>query len=297
MTLRGRPRWTAALAGAAALFFLLAPVRLESLGFWGRALGGAGHVLLWAGLAWLIGRILPRDRRGWPLWLGLAAFAGLAEGLQSIVGRTPEWTDWFCGAGGAALVCATWSRRGLLRWSGAVALAALPLAWECVLQWGEVRAFPVLVRPGSLWAARGWELNGVELDIEVGRGFVATPMPDGEPIVYPGFFRAPARRDWRGVQRLETAIYWPGSAPAVFAVRIDDRPGNPPYADRFQREFAVTQGWNAVAIPVAELARTSGGRPLRLDNVRQWGVFLVSDMAFDYFCLGPVVLVMQEERP
>ena len=46
-----------------------------------------------------------------------------------------------------------------------------------------------------------------------------------------------------------------------------------------------------------ELTRTPGGRPLRLDDVRQWGVFLVSDMAFDYFCLGPVVLVMQEERP
>ncbi len=297
MTLRGRPRWAAALGGAAVLLLLLAPVRLDTLGFWGRALGGAGHVLLWGGLAWLVGRALPASRRGWPLWIGLAAFAGLAEGLQSFVGRTPEWSDWFCGASGAALVCATWSRNGFLRMGSALALAACPFIWWIGLQWMEVRAFPVLARPGSFWAARGWELNGVELDVEVGRGFVATPEPDGEPTAYPGFFRAPARRDWRGLRQLKTAIYWPGTVPAVFAVRIDDRPGNPPYGDRFQREFGVTQGWNAVAIPVAELARTSGGRPLRLDDVRQWGVFLVSDVAFDYFCLGPVSLEPQEERP
>ncbi|HRT05717.1 MAG TPA: hypothetical protein P5204_08465 [Kiritimatiellia bacterium] len=276
---------------------LLAPAHFEALGFIGRALGGSGHVLLWAGLAWLFGRELPASRRGWPLWLGLAGFAGLAEVLQSYVVRTPEWSDWLYGTGGAALVCATWSRRGFLRWGGVIALAAIPLAWESGLQWGEVRAFPVLARPGSLWAARGWELNGVELDIEVGRGFVATPKPDGVPTAYPGFFRAPARRDWRGTQRLETAIFWPQADPATFAVRIDDKPGNPPYGDRFQREFIVTQGWNAVEIPVAELARTSGGRPLRLDEVRQWGVFLVSSVPFDYFCLGPVSLELQEERP
>ena len=297
MMLRGRPRWTAALAGAAVLSLLLMPVRLEPLGSWGWARGGAGHVLLWAGLAWLVGRALPASRRGWPLWLGLTAFAGLAEGLQSFVGRTPEWTDWLCGAGGAAMVCATWIRNGFLRWASVLTLAACPFIWSSGLRWTELEAFPVLARPGSLWSAHGWELNGVELDIEDGRGFVATPKPEGEPTAYPGLFRAPTRRDWRGMQTLETAIYWPGAAPAIFAVRIDDRPGNPPYADRFQREFGVTQGWNAVAIPVAELARTSGGRPLRLDTVRQWGVFLVSNVPFDYFCLGPVSLEMQEERP
>ena len=297
MELRGRPRWTAALGGAAALLLLLAPVRLEPLGFWGRALGGAGHVLLWAALAWRVGRDLSPGRRGWPVWLGLAVFAGLAEGMQSFVGRTPEWSDWVCGAGGAGLVCATWNRHGFLRWGGALVLAAIPFFWEFGLHWMEARDFPILARPGSFWAARGWVLNGVELDVEVGRGFVATPLPDAGPSAYAGMFRAPACRDWRGGRRLETAIFWPGAAPAVFAVRIDDRLGNPPYADRFQREFAVTQGWNSIAIAADELTRTPGGRPLRLDDVRQWGVFLVSDMAFDYFCLGPVVLVMQEERP
>lgn len=294
---RGQPRWTAALASAVVLFVLLVPVRLETLGTWGHALGGAGHVLLWAGLAWVIGRNLSPTQPGWPLWIGLATFAGLTEGLQSFVGRTPEWTDWLYGAAGAGIVCATWRRGGFLRWGGALALAALPFAWQIALDRQEVRAFPDLARPGSRWAARGWELNGVEFSAVPGEGFKLAPIRNAKPGPYPGLFRPPVCRDWRGMRRLETAIFWPETAAAVFAVRIDDRPGNPPYADRFQKEFAVTQGWNAVEIPVADLAHTAGGRPMRLDDVRQWGVFLVSDVPFDYFTLGPVSLDMQEERP
>lgn len=176
-------------------------------------------------------------------------------------------------------------------------MAAVPFVWLAGLHWGEVRAFPVLARPGSFWAARGWELIGVELDVDAGRGFAATPAPGAEPGVYPGLFRAPAVRNWRRAQNLKTTIYWPEAAPAIFAIRIDDRPRNPPYAERFQKEFAVTQGWNEVEIPAAELARAAGGRDLRLERIAQWGVFLVSKVPFDYFLLGPVVLDMQEECP
>ena len=96
---------------------------------------------------------------------------------------------------------------------------------------------------------------------------------------------------------MQVDLFWPEAWPAVFAVRVDDRPGNPPYAERFQKEFAVTQGWNAVRIPAGEIAQTAGGRPTRLDQVRQWGVFLVSDVPFDYFSVGIVHVELQEEQP
>ncbi|MGD9613359.1 MAG: hypothetical protein AB7V22_10735 [Kiritimatiellia bacterium] len=297
MAIRRGSRWTAALGGAAALFLLAVPLRMEPLGAMGRALGGAGHVALWAGLAWLAGRALPPNRRGWPLGIALAALAGLAEGLQSFAGRTPEWTDWLYGLGGAAIVCATWNRGGIRRWAGVLALAAFPAAWEIAMDRQEAHAFPVLARPGSLWAGRGWELNGVKLSAARKGSFNLAPDPESEAGAYPGLFRPPVCRDWRGLRALTAELFWPMAVPAVFAVRIDDRPGNPPYADRFQKEFAVTPGWNAVRIPAAEIARTAGGRPLRLDDVRLWGVFLVSDVPFDYFYLGPVGLDMQEEMP
>lgn len=96
---------------------------------------------------------------------------------------------------------------------------------------------------------------------------------------------------------MQMDLFWPEAGSAVFAVRVDDRPGNPPYAERFQKEFAVTQGWNAVRIPAEVIAQTAGGHPLHLDQVRQWGVFLVSDVPFDYFLIGTVRLDMSEEKP
>ena len=161
----------------------------------------------------------------------------------------------------------------------------------------ETRAFPVLAQPGSRWADRGWTLNGVDLRIVREEGFKLSPSSGATTFAYPGFFREPIRQDWRGIRALQTDLFWPGPTSAVFAVRVDDRPGNSPYADRFQREFAVTQGWNAVSIPVAEIQRTSGGRPMRLDHVWQWGVFLVSDVSFDYFLVSTVRLDLPEEKP
>ena len=73
---------------------------------------------------------------------------------------------------------------------------------------------------------------------------------------------------------------------------MDDLPGNPPYAERFQREFAVTQGWNHVKIPAAQWGTASGGRAMNVEAIRQWGLFLVSATeGFDYFLFAPVRLV------
>ena len=286
-------------ASGGALLLLLLPVQIQ--GGWdgraGQAVGGALHVLLFAGLAWLWTR--PRTARipRWLLWLALALVAAGMEWLQTFVGRSAEPADWLYGAAGAACVCASgrlfqrlWVRGALL-----AAVAVCSPVWELGL-WGLERcAFPVLAAPGAGWASRGWNLNAVKLSVGANRQFrVARKAPRraGQPEPYPGLFRAPVRRDWRGMAAWQTALFWPGSAPAVMAVRIDDRSGNPPYAERFQREFAVTQGWNAVRIPLADIAAA-----LEPAAIRQWGVFLVSAEAFDYFLLDAVRLEPAQEPP
>ena len=289
--------WAAALGGVAAVLFLLWPWQSAPGGRVGYALGGSAHVWLFAGLAWLLERSLPPTRRGWVPWAGLAILSAGAEGLQTFVGRSAEWSDWFYGMGGAACVCATGRWRGGLRWIPVLLLCLFPPFWELAMVRMEADAFPVLAQPGSLWADRGWSLNGVEFAVSGTEGFTLSRTSDAPPIPYPGFFREPARRDWRGIRAMQVDLFWPESLPAVFAVRVDDRPGNPPYAERFQKEFAVAQGWNAVRIPAEEIAQTAGGQPTRLDQVRQWGVFLVSDVPFDYFLIGSVRLEMQEVKP
>ncbi len=297
--MRGARRgWrAAALGGAAAALLLLLPLRLPPEGPAWRAIGGSIHVGLFAGLAWLIGRLLPPTRRGWFLWGGLAVFAAATEGLQPFVGRSAEWTDGLYGLAGAAILCGTWRWRARFRWAGVLALCLFPPVWELAMVRMETKAFPVLAQPTALWAGRGWSLNGVELAASEQKGFTLRPASRDGEFSYPGIFREATRSDWRGMRSLTADLFWPAPVPAVFAVRVDDRSGNPSYADRFQREFTATQGWNRVRIPVEEIGRTAGGRSLQLDRIRQWGVFLVSDVPFDYFSIGTVRLDLQEEQP
>jgi hypothetical protein len=288
---RARFGWPglAGLTGAAALALLL-PLELPPGGAGWTAASRSFHGLLFAGLAWVWGRSLPVRWRGAPLWAGLMLLAAGAEIAQSWLGRTGEWPDWVCGTAGAGVVCASWhwehKVRARLMAVGLVCFS--PLGWGGYLYYQEARAFPVLMVADSVWAETGWQLNAVRLQRSPGQGLRIAPA-DAD-TAYPGLFRAPARKDWRGAQGISLTLYWPDEHPAILAIRADDRPENPAYADRFQQEFTVTQGWNRVWIAGKELARTSGGRPMEMGHIRQWGVFLVSAAAFDYVLMGEVRL-------
>lgn len=290
--------WAPAAGSAVVLLLLLLPIGLAPGGHVKSALAGAAHILLFALLAWMWGRQLPRRRRGWTLWLVVAALAALVEMLQSWFGRSAEVVDWLYGAAGAAWVCFTWrTPKTGLRVAGLVLVAAFPLVWEAVMVAQELRAFPVLAAPDAHWAGRGWLENGGHLRREA-EGFRFTPNSDqvGSDS-YPGVFREPVVRDWRQMVALDSAMYWPETAPAIMGLRVDDRRGNPPYAERFQQEFAVTQGWNHIQITVEKLSQTSGGRPFQLEHVVHWGVFLVSDVPVDYFLIRSVQLIVPKEQP
>ena len=295
----GRAWLVAVLASCAAVVLLLFPIHMQPGASLWHAAGASVHVLLFAGLAWVWERVLPERMRGWVLWGALIALSAGMEWLQSHLGRSAELLDWLYSCGGAACICGTgrlpW-RTGW-RWLAVVVLGLFPLAWGRTLMGMECRAFPVLAQPGTLWAGRNWTLNGVQLSTASGNEFQLEHESGDDEVSYPGIFRTPICSDWRGAQSLQTAIYWPEERSAIFAVRVDDRPGNPAYADRFQQEFAVTQGWNSVHIPARGLNYTSGGKSMQLDNIRNWGVFLVSGSPFDYFLLGVVRLEMQQENP
>jgi len=298
-------RWgwrTAASGSIAVLLLLLFPFRIPPGDPLFQAFGSMAHVLLFAGLALLWGLCLPQWARGLLLWSGLALLAALMEWTQPWMGRSAEGTDWLFGAAGAACICSTaWMRfRPGLRWVLLITLCLLPLGWISGLQLLERRAFPLLLDPAAGWARYGWTLNGVSLSSFDPESLRVEMLPrrEGEdPAAYPGLFRSASHPDWSHAHSFQTELFWPASTPAIFAVRMDDHRGNPPYAERFQKEFAVTQGWNSVWIAADELRQTSGGAPLHLEHMAQWGVFLVSDTPFDYFLLAAVRLELQQEEP
>ncbi len=293
----GRTIRAAALGGAAASLLLLLPLPLPPEGTIGRVMAGWVHLALYAGLAWWVGRTLPDSWRGIRLWIGLAVFAAAMECLQPWVGRSAERADWLYGVMGAAGACATWRWRRRWRVVAVLALGMLPPLSAGVPALQEARAFPILMQPGAGWSARSWSLNGIAVAASGAAGLVCRPAPQAAAVAYPGLFRRPIHADWSRIRTLHVPLYWPESKPAVFAVRVDDHPGNPPYAERFQKEFAVTQGWNRADVSAAELAHASGGRPMQMDRIAHWGVFLVSDVPFDYFSIGIVRMELQEEHP
>ena len=294
MAVRQWWRGAEAAGTVAVLLVLLAPIDVSQSGRIGQAAGGTVHVVLFAGLAWLWRRNLTAGARGWALWGGLALFSAAVEWLQPHLGRSAEWSDWLYGMSAAVCICGNWEgvSRVRMRLGGVVALAVLPWAWEGGMVQMERQAFPVVADPGAVWARRGWALNGVRLSAIPGTTFAVESDASSAQVSvsYPGLFRTSACPDWNAALALRTKIFWPGSEGALFAIRVDDRSGNPPYADRFQREFSVTTGWNSVYIPIAELGQTPSGRPLDLTSIRQWGVFLVSAGPLDYFLLDVVRL-------
>lgn len=292
--------WPAALGSAAGVFLLLWPLPWPPADRLAAAAGDALHALLFAGLAWLWGRRRPGAGRGWRLWVALTLAAAGLEGGQALTGREPEWVDFWLAAAGAGVVCAPGRFSRALRWGALACLCAGPWLWTWAMIRLEWRAFPTLADPQAIWSRGGWLPNGVRL-AGAGEGGLRVEGLAGDGMApahaYPGLFRVPVRSDWRGVRALRADVRWPDAVPGVAAIRVDDRPGNPPYAERFQREFVLTQGWNSVRIPADELGWAAGGRKLDLSRVRRWGVFLVSGGGFDYFSLGDVRLERTEERP
>jgi len=292
----------AVLGSAAVVVLLFIPSAVPPGSPIRHAMGSTLHVLLFAALAFLWARVLPSRLRGGWLWGVLAVAAALMEWLQPIFGRSAELGDWLYGVGGAACICGSASLNGRkgLRWLLLCLLASAPLVWTLGMHRLEARAFPVLADPDALWSHQGWSRTRVRLTSDFPEFFCVkqdAPKEGERDIPYPGLFRHPACADWSTGQAFQARLFWPGVRPAVMAVRWDDRLWNPPYGDRFQVELSVTQGWNSIVIPLDASCQTPGGRPLQMDSIKQWGVFLVSSTSFDYFLLDAVRLELQEEKP
>ncbi len=251
-----------------------------------RMVSGTSHVILFTVLAWQLAQCAPARLRGLKLWFGLAILAGLIEMWQLKIGRSAEWSDWFYGLLGATGAIGTAKLHSKLRVAVLLGLALIPPLWIGTLLAQEARAFPVLLDPQSIWARQGWTQQGGQVQPLDFSKFCFRANSSGEEVEYPGLFRPVFHCDWRGITALRGSIYWPNAMPTICAIRVDDQRGNPPYADRFQREMAITQGWNQIVIPSAELRMTPSGRELQMEQIQQWGIFLIAPPQFENFVLG-----------
>lgn len=214
----------------------------------------------------------------------LVVAGGVSEVVQGFVGRTPEWLDWGMDTLGAVMAFLYGSGGRKTGLGMAVASATVLLAcigFRAVEEW---RAFPVLADGTSRWSRYRWERNGVKL--RSGKTCLRAIRDRNGKTEYPGMFRLPLCRDWRGSRGMELEIYWPrrNGGEGVLGVRIDDRSGNPPYNDRWQAEVRVTNGWNTIVLDQSWL-QTPGGRWMDGHGIRTWGVFVISSPKTNWFSL------------
>ncbi len=291
-------RILALLGLVAVLLSLLVPGVSAPPGRLMAALESFTHVplfaLLMAGLLWLL------PEKGTPRWLvvfSAVLLPVLVEGLQWLTGRSARVEDFLPGWLGGGMVVLGWSARGWAhrRWAGGlVALmgiwAAAPLALV-VADMGRARSdFPLLASFESRlemgrWVEQGCQMERTTEGATHGR-YAAKLVVEGDDE-YPGFFLVDAPRDWTGLKRLCFDVWNPGERPLFFWFRLDDRPGNPPYAQRCQERFEVVPGRQTLCLE-AERFRAPSGRPLDLTCLHSAGFFFDGAKSgdvlyFDYF--------------
>lgn len=274
------------------LFLLFYPFsHTGSAPLWKAILPYGLHACMWAGLVWSFWPLacVRRGGRGL-LFILLVAAGGLSELVQGGIGRTPEWLDWgmdALGAGMASLYACGWRKTGLALAAALGGGLIAVLAFRMAEEW---HAYPVLADASNRWSRYRWECNGVRL--RAGKKHLRAVCNRGDSVPWPGIFRAPLRRDWSGTDGLVLEIHWPSKngGCGMLGVRIDDRPDNPPYNDRWQMEVPVTNGWNTLILSDSWL-RTPSGREMEDSHIRSWGVFVVSAPKTNWFTLRTARLI------
>jgi VanZ family protein len=251
-------------------------------------LGDRAHVVIFAGLAWLLHLIGPL--RGRPLGSAIAATAigGASEYLQQFVGRSTMFSDFVLDLLGIGLAL-TWIqwRRGHGRAAlaaGAFLLAVLaytmrdaPTMFRAMVD--AQHSFPVLAdfetrEQLALWRERSDE-GRLRVDVGPPHGNVLRVSTSGRehwPAVNAG--RLPA--DWSGYGELvlEARLQVPAPDSLRLGIRLDD------YASSDDKLWAslgytVTHEWRTLRFPLTALLTDRHERPVDLADIFSLLVFLI----------------------
>lgn len=252
---------------------------------------GLGHFVCFGLLAYLY----VVWRGGIAFWRVLAEvliltflLGGLTEILQSFVGRTPLWIDLWHDILGAMLVVLFYSvsrfQLSLLVLKG-LQLAVLLLVIPNILPLGRYIVDEAIARHQFPL------LSGFETPFELSRWsddrnprIVADPVLSGQGSLmvelttdmYSGITLNYFPRDWSDYNALNLQVYLVDQEPLYLNLRIHDIHHNQNYADRFNTQFRLNQGWNHLKIHMSDIAAGPVDRRLDLARIGGLGVFVVA---------------------
>lgn len=205
--------------------------------------------------------------------LGATAFLTLSGGLDKELRREHDWLR-------------GWPRR-MLTWGSVVVLVLVlhELFMIGAAYAGRAGSFPVVVDLTSDWQEPFIRLRDAELfrgkgppewERRAGRD-VAVILFDGRSGG--GVYVDEIYKDWTGFDMMSIHVYSVADGPVEVILRLDDRRGDPPPAERVERRLVVTPGANDFYIPLDNLQETPSGRQLSLGTVRRWAFYLAESGA------------------
>ena len=290
----------AALCAITLLLAIVVSPPVLAASVWLAALHDAGHVLVFAAIGALLCVLM--GPRGVPrLVLFFVVIAVLAVGSELAqpyfagsgtleVASSGDVGRDLLGASIGVLAWSGWRRRRRTPWILAAFLLAIGLAPLAFTGWAYAQR---ALHPEVVWDA-GRATWRVFLEPPVAGGYArhaAGLRFTATDDAYAGLSIREPPRDWRGYAALRFAIANPGPTPIRVNVRIDDRPRDTAYEDRFNRERTVPAGAAVVwRITLADIERGPEGRRLDLSRIERVVVFLSTGSRGAAFDLASVRL-------
>jgi hypothetical protein len=94
------------------------------------------------------------------------------------------------------------------------------------------------------------------------------------PSSYPGLSPSLKYHDWEGYKSFCFEVYNPLSENISLVLRVDDKKQAQEYSERYNKSFTIVPGPNSVRIPFNTLKTSKTGRPLELENIYRFLVFM-----------------------
>ena len=139
--------------------------------------------------------------------------------------------------------------------------------------------FPVLADFESPWETSRW---GGDAEITRDRGFAQNGRYslkiELNTTTYSGVSLNYFPSDWKGFKDLQFDLFNPSDKALNVTCRIHDAlhaENELRYNDRFNRSYRLEPGWNAIRIPLADVAAAPRTRTMNLQAIRDFSIFAV----------------------
>jgi hypothetical protein len=124
------------------------------------------------------------------------------------------------------------------------------------------------------WECHKWfELS--EEHATSGKHSLRVILPPGQ---YPGINFQEIKKDWSESNYLKMDIFNPSGEDLKFHIRIDDNKSGWEYANRFDKDFEMTQGMHHISISTDSIRTNMHDHPLNLKKIKRMMVFIPNNM-------------------